>query len=284
MKIVVAAALALTVSWSAVVAAEVPDAKQLYARAEKALADEDHVWAARNFAAADELKPHPSALEAALLSVLRTDLAALAMDLAGRTERDPTNHKLSLLAASARDKFAARAGRLVVHCDGCGAVVDGAPHRVGVATWLNAGPHRVLMLVDGRRQKHDVEVLAGEVVTVAFEATPSIERVTPEPGPDDVESTEGGASPAFFWIGLGLTTALGAGTVISFADTAAKHDEFEQAPSPELAAAGDAAQTRTRVLLGVTGGIAVATILLGVFADWDGDDVALGENGLRWRF
>ncbi len=81
------------------------DPAAIYEEAKTKLAAGDADTAARLFARADELAPHPSALEAALLAVIETDDAELGRELAERAARAPEDAKLQELAERARDKF-----------------------------------------------------------------------------------------------------------------------------------------------------------------------------------
>jgi hypothetical protein len=74
-------------------------------------------------------------------------------------------------------------------------------------------------------------------------------------------------------------------TIGSGVDTMNRHEDF--VATGLGAEAGRRAQDRTNALLGVTLGAAVATLLLGVFADWDGPAEpaaarVLPPNAERW--
>jgi len=265
----------------------------LYEKATGELEAGDFAAAAKDFARADALSPTPAALQAALTAVLKTNDAALGMTLVSRAGREPFHEKIGELADEARGRFAERVGRLVVSCEHCDVTVDGEAVEPGVASWQLLGEHEVVMAIGGREQRHRVTVTRATIASVRPSAPsppePAMQEGTPLPLPQ--ESSEG-VSPAFFWVGLGLTVAAGVGTVVSFVDLKGIHDDFQAGPNAELADEGDAAQLRTRVLGGVTGGLALATTLVGVLAvDWGGDDtepVSVVTDGrtvglrLRW--
>jgi hypothetical protein len=108
-------------------------------------------------------------------------------------------------------------------------------------------------------------------------AEPAIEEPTDvNEKPDDVLPKSGGWSPVVFFVGAGLTAAAGGVTVWSGLDT-------QNNPGPErvkrecadenceLYKEGRSKQLRTNVLIGVTGGLAVASGLVGALAvDWGG--------------
>lgn len=248
----------------------------LYERATRELADGDYAQAALHFARADEISPTPAALEAALIAVLKTDDAVLAMTLVSRAGREPFHDELGKLAERARLRFADRVGRLVVSCRDCEASVDGVDIEPGVASWQALGSRVVAIRTNGRLEEQRVTITSDAIATVRPTEPLPPEPATTTTSPDEVPSSSSGVSPAFFWIGLGLTAAVGAGTIVSFVDLKGIHDDFRQTPSAALADEGDAAQLRTRVLLGVTGGLAAATTLVGVLAvDWGGDDAEM---------
>lgn len=268
-------------------------ASALYDAGRKAHAEGRHADAARAFAQADDVVPDAAALEAGLVAVLQTDDAALGMDLAGRARRSNDHPKLTRLADMARARFADRAGRIVVHCESCTVLVDGVPQKRGVAGWVTAGEHAVVIRDGEAKEKRAVVVEAGAVVTI-LPLSPEEEAAQPapaalpkpRPAPEEPQRDEAGPSPSWFWIGFAATAAVGVGAVISGVDTFMKHADFAESPSDEAAVEGEAAQTRTNVLLAVTGGLAVVTLALGLFVvDWDrDDDVSVGPEGLTVRF
>jgi hypothetical protein len=100
----------------------------------------------------------------------------------------------------------------------------------------------------------------------------------PEQPVDEGPKESGGWSPAVFFVGAGLTVAAAGVTVWSGIDTknnpGAERVKNECAAGDENCALykeGRSNQTRTNILIGVTGGLAVATGLIGALAvDWGG--------------
>lgn len=252
---------------------DIAEASRLYEQGTAAHAAGRFDAAARAFAAADDRVPDAAALEAALLAVLETDDAVLATRLATRTARAPFDEALSELAERARRRFADRVGRVVVHCDGCAAEVDGERIVPGIASVVEVGTHEVTIAVGARTERRSITVEPSSIVTLLPVASP--EPVAPDPvvpSPEPASPATTGPSPAWFWVGVGLTGAALGGTIASAVDTASKRADFEAEPSPPLAEAGEAAQLRTNALIGVTAGLAVITGVVGLFVvDW-GDD------------
>jgi hypothetical protein len=252
----------------------VEQASALYEHGQDAHRRGDYREAARAFAAADELVPDPAALEAGLVAVLETEDAALAMLLATRATRDESNTRLAGLATQARLRFAAKAGRVVVHCNTCTAAIDRTPLQRGVATWVTVGDHEVVIDVDGKTDRRVVRVEPASITTILPLPSPSpspspspLSIAAPDPDSPPPETT--GASPAWYWSMLGITAVVGAGTIASGVDTASKHADFVDAPTADAALAGEEAQTRTNALIGVTAGLAAITAVVGLFVvDW----------------
>jgi hypothetical protein len=112
----------------------------------------------------------------------------------------------------------------------------------------------------------------------------------PPPNPPVVRPDPGGISPGFFFAGAGLTALAGTGLILSALDTRRIHGQFElygceSSPAPPcagLADDGQAAQTRTNVLVGVTAALGVATVALGFLVRWRTPKV--GFLSLRYAF
>lgn len=275
-----------------------PDAERiekagaLYEKGRRAHDAGEHEDAARAFADADALVPDAAALEAALVAVLKTQRAALGMELAERSKRVPNNKTVAKLAERTRAKFREAAGRIMVTCDACVVLIDAVPQKRGESAWVSVGEHEVVIRDGDAQEKRTVRVEAGAVVTILPippgerpPPNPAENEPSPKPTPKDDDQAKAGPTTAWFWIAFAATAAVGVGAGISAIDTASKHAEFEEEPTDERAVEGEAAQTRTNVLLGVTGGLAVVTAVVGLFiVDWNRDDVALGPGGLRIRF
>jgi hypothetical protein len=280
---------------------DVAAAHALYEEGAKAHARGDDLVAARTFAKADELAPDASALQAALVSVLRTNDAVLGMDLVGRSNRESFNAELMKLAEKARAKFANKAGRIVVHCSDCQVTIDGDAARRGVAKWVSAGAHQVAIDVDGRRETREVLVEATSIVTIlpmppgagsaAVPPVPTEASSAPVPPAAGEQGTDAntGPSPVYFWIGLGLSGAFAAGALASTLNTDSIQSDFLDNPSEELSQKGQDAELRSNVLWGVTAGVATITAAIGIFlVDWSGEpnDSAwqLTPDGVRVSF
>jgi hypothetical protein len=171
------------------------------------------------------------------------------------------------IARDARDKFARRVGRITLVCpvEGtCRARVDG--EAANATTWVTPGPHAVEWDPQGRGS---ITVGAGEAVQIDIPSTsptPIVTSTTTPPNPPPEDSGDGGISPTWFWVGIGLTTIGVAATAASGLDTLHQHDLFAAHPGDQTQHDGQSAQRRTNVFIGVTAAIAATTAGIGVFA------------------
>lgn len=99
-------------------------------------------------------------------------------------------------------------------------------------------------------------------------------------GPTARPEESGGLSPALFITSLVLTVGAGATLAWSGIDTQNDAEVYERVAQQdrdlvrarELLAAGQKEELRTNVLIGVTSGLAVLTVVFAVLTDWSGDD------------
>jgi hypothetical protein len=192
---------------------------------------------------------------------------------------------------AARKQFAGRTGKVKVDCRGdsrCVAAVDGAPADARKAIYVMAGPHAVVVQRGEERFERLVDVGVDATVVVA---TPAGERgveAARESGTGTGTGTararararrdESGISPAWFFVGTGVTVVLGVATAFSGADASKKHDRFASdgcgpggvgrlpLDCEQQGQEGKNAQLRTNLLLGATAVLATTTAAVGIFA------------------
>jgi hypothetical protein len=284
-----AAALAISLLASAArgdePGAPVETAGTLYDRGVEAQQRGDYARAAKLFARADELVPDPTALQAAIGAAVLADDPALAMELVHRARRGSMPAGLRSAARAAEAKFAGRAGVVRVRCDQCTVKIDGKPVAANEDQWVLAGSHRVDVTTGGSRDRRDVDVPGGGRVEVTgaeatVTETEAVEDFTPRARTRAAEEP-GGIAPGWFWASLGLTGVMGAFAVGSGVDTLSKHSDFQakrygpREEAERIKADGEAAESRTAVLIGVTSALAIGTVALGVFAvRWNGGKTA----------
>ncbi|MDD5310060.1 MAG: tetratricopeptide repeat protein [Deltaproteobacteria bacterium] len=92
-----------------------------------------------------------------------------------------------------------------------------------------------------------------------------------EPAQAGAQAGEGGLSPTYFWVALGATAALGAGTVGLGVATDSKVSDVKKSPDDQgLRDDAKAMQAGAYALLGLTGAAAVTTVVLVLFTDFGG--------------
>jgi len=262
--------------WTHAAAAQDPlvQAREAYERGARAYDEGRFREAVDELARADELVPNVVALELALHAALKHDDPVAGMALVERAEARATEGHLGELAARGRNQFAPRVGQLIVTCPRdteCRAKVDGIDVSAGAPRWMAAGDHEVELFVEDAVQRRQVHIDGGARVEItpmvpapSREAAPA-PKPRPRPAKAPVASVEGERiSPAWFWIGVGVTAVGVAGIIASGVDALNKREDFLAGPSEATEAAGRSAQLRTNILLGVTGALAAGTVALGV--------------------
>ncbi len=139
---------------------------------------------------------------------------------------------------------------------------------------------------EGRTESKSIDAVAGGSGILSFSGPSSdqdepVAAVEPEPKPEqpaepDTKEKSSGWSPTVVWIGVGATVVAGGVTLWSGLDTVnnpgadkVKAECAKGDTSCALYEEGRSKQTRTNVLIGVTGGLALATGLVAALAvDW----------------
>lgn len=274
-------------------------ARTAYDKAVQAHERGDFAEAARQFAHADGLFPNDSVLKDALGEALRADAGVFGLMLVARAARSPNNVELQAAAAKVRETFRGRAGRIAVECpEPCVLEIDGQSPEPDAERWLAVGPHVVVLTASAYPDHHDehrVEVLPLETTRVQFVPPLALAVVPPSPPPAPAPAApraEGGISPAWFWLGAGLTVALGGATTLSGLDVSARRRDFADRGCSRVgsdacdadASDGRGAVTRTNVLLGATAVLGAATVATLFFVRWKPTlttSVGAADSGMR---
>jgi hypothetical protein len=258
---------------------DVGRAKEAYDRGTRAHAAGDHQAAARAFAEADAIAPTTASIEAALESAMKADDEVLGAELLERAAQRQVDPALAKTLDAAKKRFAGRTGKIRVDCalaTKCLASIDGVASDAWRAIIVKVGAHTVVVRRDDEKFERLVEVQPDSVVTVAPEA-PREQHKPYGPESTQPQTTTKGISPAWFFVGLGVTAALGGLTTWSGLDAVKQHDEFEangcalngRGPVPadcsSRAEDGDAAKTRTNLGIALTGVAAAVTVMTGAF-------------------
>lgn len=263
-------------------AADRDAAATAYDRGTSAFLSHDYARAAQWFETAYRLAPNPQALLGAMRAHERNGDLMRAGTLALRAAAFHADDPAAARAASAT---LAQATPLFLRVDvtctategsaDCTVELDGvlASHTSFFVTPDTA--HRIVAAFATGNAETSVTGAAGETRGVTLEAPPPPPEGVAEAGDEDgplrvAAADPGGLSPAFFAVS-GVLTVAAAGTLIwSGVDTLAGVGPYEADPTPERLADGQGRELRTNVLIGVTGALAVTTVVLGIFTDWDG--------------
>lgn len=270
---------------------QIREAAEAFDRGREAYKAEDYVTAAEQFERADAKAGSPIALEYAIRSrdrALQLDRAATLAALVAK--RYPENVALQKLASDVEARAKGSLYELSVQCgEPCDLAVDDkiVP---GVAeqsrtVFLQPGHHSVRAgFGNDVGGSEEIDATSGGKGEVSFErpapaAPPPPASVTPAPVvAEKPQEQRSGWSPAVFWIGAGVTGALGIASIWSGVDTL--NNPGKDSIKENCVGLGEACpeyqdglshQRRTNVLLGATAGVGVATILIGALAtDWGG--------------
>lgn len=253
--------------------------------------DGRYAEAAEQFERADSNAPSSTALE----------LAIRARDKAGDLDRAGTLAALALLLYPDDENIGkiapdvvSRAGaatlELTVTCAQPCELADGQQIVHG-----NAARQRTLFLLPGQHslragyeggktETKSVDAVAGGSGSLDFtgpDAQPEVAAAAPpepkeEPPPPEEEPKSKGLPPTVVWIGAGATVVAGGVTLWSGLDTVnnpgadkVKAECAQGDTNCALYKEGRSKQARTNILLGVTGGLALATGLIAALAvDW----------------
>ncbi|MFK7990899.1 MAG: hypothetical protein AB8I08_33070 [Sandaracinaceae bacterium] len=263
-------------------------AAEAYDRATAAYVSRDYERAGALFETAHRLAPAAAALTQAVRAHQRAGntlrAASLALQLRDLYPDDTAGQRA---ARGALRDSRANLLQVDVQCDGCTVQVDG-----GLVShpsfFVEPGtPHTVVAGFDTGELSETVEGRAGQVETLSFEA-PALppEPLDPPDDPEDPVGTgsdpeplvetqpaESGGIPLYVGlIGVGVTAALGGVLVWSGVDTLDGVPAYEANPTTEALADGRSREERTNWLIAATAVAGVATAVLFIFTDFDGDD------------
>jgi len=283
---------------------DIKQAARAFDNARNAFGAEDFATAADEFETADGYAPSPVALQWAIDAHHRAGNAARAATLAALAkQRHPDVAELVELADRVISETRENLVEVQVVCDEpCELFVDSKiVHGEPAATrtlYLNPGSYSVTASfgAGGKGKAEQVEGQAGDARSVLF-APPALgasgtDEDAPAEGMDDpfaedfhgtddpaadssTKGESGGWSPAVFWVGASLTAVSGVATIWSGLDT--QKNPGPDAVKEKCKGLGESCpeyqeglqnQKRTNILLGVTGGLAVFTVVSAILTDW----------------
>jgi hypothetical protein len=270
----------------------------------RAFKAKDYESAAGHFENADRDAPSPVALRSAIRARFEGKMLARAATLAASAmSRYPDDKATTRLAKQVLTSAQKDLYRLQVSCTpACTLLVD---HKLATASenteavlFLEPGQHNVLASWSGDRSVGEQVIsVAGEGRELTFSAPPERPRkpvappasAAPPPEPPPPPPPPSGLPKTVFFVGLGATVVLSGITLWSALDMRANPGldrvradcagQSEDCPTYQEALS---VQRRTNVLLGVTGGVAVITgVIGGFFIDWSSRPAVVGLGPLR---
>lgn len=246
----------------------------------------DYARAAELFELADDTAPSPAALRSAIRNRQAAGDAARAATLAAEAiERYPADGETRALADEVLAALRGSVGELHVSCaTECTIAIDGRAvgEHAGSAfvVFVEPGAHTLVASWSGRDPvTRTFEVAGGASSTLALEAPAPTAVAEPEPEPEPIPAPAptpepatggGGVTPIVFGIGVGLTVVAGGVLVWSGLDVLAARDTYVATPTEAGYNDGLGRETRTNVLIGVTSGLAAATLVVAFFTDFGG--------------
>ena len=281
--------------------AQVRAAAEAFDRGREAYKAEEYVEAAEQFEKADSSAPSSAAIELAIRARDKAgeiDRAATLLALA--LKRHPGDQNLTKLGSDLDRRVRADLFQLNATCDTpCdltvgGKIVHGPPDTQRTLFVLPGALTVLAGWSDNRSEAKQIQAEKGGSGELAFVTppTPGGQNMAKEPtdsapppvADPDATKDEGalkktsGWPPTIFFVGAGLTAVAGGITVWSGIDTVnnpgadkVKDECGTQGESCALYQEGLSKQRRTNILIGVTAGLGVATLLVGVLAtDWSG--------------
>lgn len=281
--------------------AQVRTAAEAFDLGREAYKAAEYVEAAEQFEKADNSAPSSAAIELAIRARDKAgeiDRAATLLALA--LKRHPGDPNLIKLGSDLERRVRGDLFQLTANCDTpCdltvgGKIVHGPPDTQRTLFVMPGGLTVRAGWSDNRSEAKQIEAEKGGSGEVTFvtPTTPAGENMAKEPGEQaprpvvDPTATrdEGtvkkssGWPPVIFLVSAGVTAVVGGITIWSGVDTVnnpgadrVRKECGTQGESCALYQEGLSKQRRTNILAGVTAGVGVATILIGVFAtDWSG--------------
>lgn len=262
-------------------------AGEAYDRGTAAYLAHDYERAASLFETAYRLAPNSAALIQAIRAHDRAGDHLRAGSLALRLEaRHAGDHQAERQAQTTLRAASREFLRIDVTCDAdCTVELDGRLEDHTSFFVDPASAHTIRASFDtGAAEPQTTSGAAGETQALSFArppAPPEPEPVvvavvdthtdtTPLPEPPPPPSSSGLPVPVFI-TAAGLTAVAGAVLIWSGVDTLDGVPAYRDDPTVARLQDGQARELRTNVMIGVTGALAIATVVLAVLTDWDGD-------------
>jgi hypothetical protein len=219
------------------------------------------------------LAPAAAALVEAVRAHERAGNAIRAASLGLRLEALYPNERTAQRTAQRVLRQASSFVRVDVECAECTIQVDGTVMDYPSFFIEPGHEHTVEAAFEHGSRTQTVQGSVGERRTLHFDAPPPPPQPPPPP-PVQVQPTPAGGIgviPIWATIGAAAATVILGGVLIwSGVDTLDGVPAYEMNPTVAALADGQARENRTNWLIGVTSALALVTVVLAIFTDWDG--------------
>lgn len=255
-------------------------AEAAYDRGTQAYVGGDYAAAARWYERAHELAPAANAMIQAIRASVRANNHLRAATLGVELRRLYGEERMTQHSPQV-EEVAPRALRVEVACEGCELEIDGereryrtfflAPDTEHVIVGHFESGDRTERLMGRPGETRAIELTAPEVAATETPTEVPVETPIETPvRPTRPIDDDGGISPAFAIIAIGLTAVAGGVTLWSGLDTLDKNEAYEASPTLEGLEEGRDLELRTNVLIGTTVGLGVLSLVALILTDWDG--------------
>jgi hypothetical protein len=274
-------------------AADRQAAGQAYDRATAAYLAHDYARAATLFETAYRLAPASASLLQAVRAHERAGNGLRAATLALRLQAFYGSDAAA--ARQADTTLAATSAqflRIDVTCNGtCTLELDGVLQEHTSFFAAPGAEHTVRATFDTGPTERGVNGAAGATEAVSFDAPAAAlatggDETNGEPehdgGTDTGSSPSNGSgaglSPIAFVIAVGATAVAGGVLTWSGIDALDGVPAYRDMPTMERLRDGQSRELRTNILIGVTGALALTSLILAIFTDWDGEPESADES------
>lgn len=257
-------------------AQDVASAARAFRQGQQADLAEQFARAAEFYELADSLAPSPEALRSALRARLRAGHRAAAAGLAELLIRRYDDQSSRDLADRTLSQLRPGLVRVLVSCDSeCSVLVDGTSAVLENARehrfFVSPGSHQLVARFEyGEAEPVQMTSRAGREESFSFESPPA----PPDPPAGGIGGMGFPGLPTWHFItGASFTVAFTIAATIFGLRTNSLHDDWQlNQGDRELYDEGTNFQLGTNLLIGAAVTTAVATLVVALFTDWDGDE------------
>jgi hypothetical protein len=261
-------------------ARDVAAASDAFSRAQQAELRNEWSEAATLYALADQLAPTPEALRSAARAAQKAGLtASAATHAAALLARESADPKSRALAEEILRATEVGLARVHAQCSvPCRVMLEGQLATAQVAKehviYARPGARRLSAAFEEGKPAPEQAALLTAGVTKEMQFAPLAEAPAIALSSDVAEPPRGGLSPWVFASSAVLTGAACGLSIWSGMAVKSAHDSYDRraANAQSKYEEGQRLEKRTNVLLGVSGGLALVSVVTAIFTDWQGSE------------